>query len=273
MNDVRSALADAAQRLSAVSDTARLDAELLMAHALGVSREVMLLGGLEGEVPDAFAAMFARRLSHEPVAYITGTRDFWTITLNVTPAVLIPRPDSETLIETAVAHFGKGGPSHVLDLGTGSGALLLAALSEWPEASGLGVDLSASALAVAKGNALRLGLNADFRLGDWGEGIDQTFDLILCNPPYVECDAKLSAEVLNEPHAALFAGIDGLDDYRRIIPQLPALLVQNGAAILEIGMTQMEDVSALANAVGLVAKAQKDLAGRDRCLLLQHMRG
>jgi release factor glutamine methyltransferase len=272
MNDVRSALADAARRLSMISDTARLDAELLMAHALSVSREAMLLGRLEGEVPAGFDALLMRRLAYEPVAYITGTRDFWTISLHVTPSVLIPRPDSETLIEAAVAHFRKAGPKRILDLGTGSGALLLAALNEWPDATGIGIDASEAALAVAKANAQQLGLadRAVFCLGDWGQGIDETFELILCNPPYVESGAKLTPEVIDhEPASALFAGKDGLADYQRLMPQFARLMAPDGIVALEIGAEQAAVVSALALEAGLGARCFQDLGARNRCLLLE----
>lgn len=271
MNDVRAALGDAARLLSGVSDTARLDAELLMAHALAVSREVLLLSRLGDKVPAEFEAMLARRFEHEPVAYIIGTRDFWTISLNVTPAVLIPRPDSETLIEAAVAHFGTDGPKRVLDLGTGSGALLLAALSEWPGASGVGVDASDVALAVASANAKSLGLadRAVFALGDWGQGLDERFDLILCNPPYVESGAALAAEVADyEPASALFAGEDGLEDYHRLMPQFVRLMARGAIVALEIGVEQAEVVSVLALETGLSTRCFQDLAGRNRCLLL-----
>jgi release factor glutamine methyltransferase len=274
MNDVRAALGEAAQRLSGVSDTARLDAELLMAHALGVSREVLLLSRLGDEVSAEFEALLARRMESEPVAYITGTRDFWTISLTVSPAVLIPRSDSETLIETAVGHFAKAGPKRVLDLGTGSGALLLAALSEWPEAGGVGVDASEAALAVAAANAKSLGLadRAAFALGDWGEGLDKRFDLILCNPPYVESGAILAAEVADyEPASALFAGEDGLEDYRRLMPQFARLMEPGAIVALEIGAEQAGLVSALALEAGLSARCFQDLAGRSRCLLLSQL--
>ena len=272
MNDVRAALVAAARRLGEVSDTPRLDAELLMAHALGGTREALLLSRQDGAVPTAFAALLARRAAHEPVAYITGIRDFWTITLDVTPDVLIPRPDSETLIEAAVAHFGAAGPKAVLDLGTGSGALLLAALSQWPEAVGLGIDASEAALGVASGNAQQLGLanRAHFARGDWGQGIVERFDLILCNPPYVESSAALAPEVNNyEPHAALFAGNDGLADYRRLMPQLKTLMSPAPIAALEIGAEQAALVSEIAGQAGLTATLYKDLAGRDRCLVLR----
>jgi release factor glutamine methyltransferase len=265
----RIALLEATRHLSKVSDTPRLDAELLMAHALGCSREAMLLTRLDEACPDAFAALIERRVSHEPLAYITGTRDFWTISLKVTPDVLIPRPDSETLIDAAVSHFGTIGPKRVIDLGTGSGALLLAALAQWPEASGIGVDMSSAALAVAADNAAALGMadRAAFQTGDWASGIEANFDLVLCNPPYVETDAALAFEVMNEPHAALFAGADGLDDYRRLIPQLPALIAPGGLIAVEIGHTQREAVMALFAHAGMATTCRADLGGRDRVIL------
>ena len=183
---VRAAIAEAASRIA--SETPRLDAELLMAHALGVSRQAMLLSRLGDPVPEGFAALVERRLRHEPVAYITGSRGFWTIELQVGPGVLVPRADSETLIEAAVVHFaGTEGPKRVLDLGTGPGTLLLAALAEWPQARGLGVDASETALGYARENAERLGLSerVELRAGDWAAGVYGAFDLILCNPPYI----------------------------------------------------------------------------------------
>jgi release factor glutamine methyltransferase len=269
MNDVQVQLAAAAEALGSSSQTPRLDAELLMAHAMGCSREDLLLGNASDRCPDGFAALVERRLAHEPLAYIIGTRDFWTISLSVGPGVLIPRPDSETLIESAVDHFGKEGPKRVLDLGTGSGALLLAGLAEWPRATGLGVDRSRAALAIAQANAAKLGMaeRAVFQIGDWARGIDGQFDLILCNPPYVETGADLSPDVLNEPHVALFAGVDGLDDYRQIIPQLPALIAPGGLIALEIGYTQREAVTALFAAAGVATLCRQDLGGRDRAIL------
>lgn len=268
---VRAALARATSFLSAISDTARLDAELLMAHALGVDRGVMLIGWQDMAVPNDFAALLGRRAKHEPIAYIIGHRDFWSISLDVTPGVLIPRPDSETLIEAAVRHFGPVGPRRVLDLGTGSGALLLAALAEWPAATGLGVDRSATAVHIAIGNAARLGLlgRAEIRLGNWGDGIDERFDLLLCNPPYIDARAALPRDVADfEPSSALYAGPGGLDDYRRLAPQVGRLLAPGGLAAIEIGSDQAEAVLALFAAEGLVGSVRPDLAGRDRAIII-----
>jgi release factor glutamine methyltransferase len=264
--EVRAALNAAAATLAPVSDTPRLDAEILLAHALGISREALVLG--RHDVPDSFAALIARRLAHEPVAYITGTRDFWTISLQVAPGVLIPRPDSETLIDAAVAHFGNAGPRRVLDLGTGSGALLLAALDQWPDATGVGIDASDAALAIARANAEVIAPGrAEIRGGGW-KGTGEQFDLILCNPPYVATDEMLPLDVADwEPASALFAGDDGLDDYRQIAPVLASQLAHGGVACIEIGHTQREVVTTLFVAQGFTIDCRPDLAGRDRCLI------
>ena len=261
-------LARASALLASVSPTPRLDAELLLAHALGISREALLLGPSR-EIPPSFEALLRRRLAHEPVAYITGLKHFWTLELCVTPDVLIPRPDSETLIEAAIAHFGKRAPQTVLDLGAGSGALLLAALDQWPGARGVAVDRSAAALAVARGNARRLGFDSRcaFVQGNWADALDARFDLVICNPPYIEAGAALPPDVAaHEPAAALYAGPEGLDDYRLIAPQLPRLLAPGGMAALEIGQGQCGAVSRLIEAQGLAVAARRDLAGIPRCL-------
>jgi release factor glutamine methyltransferase len=264
---VREALSAAAARLAAVSGTPRLDAELLMAHALAVEREALLLGRLDGEAPAGFDALLARRLAHEPVAYIIGRRAFWTIELAVGPGALVPRPDSETLIEAAVAHFGGQAPARILDLGTGPGTLLLAALDQWPAATGLGIDASAAALGYARRNAVAC---AEFRLGDWAEGIDERFDLVLCNPPYVEAGAALPPDVAgHEPDAALYAGPDGLDAYRALAQQIPGLLAPGGICCLEIGAGQEERVASLFAARGFTIESRRDLRGIIRCLVLK----
>jgi release factor glutamine methyltransferase len=270
---VREALAAATGRLAGSSESPRLDAELLMAEVLGVEREQLLLSRMDAEAPPGFEPLVARRAAGEPVAYITGRRAFWTIELEVGRGALIPRPDSETLIEAALEHFGTDGPRRVLDLGTGPGTLLLASLDQWPDASGVGVDRSDAALLMANRNAERLGLSnrAEFRVGNWSEGIEERFDLILCNPPYVEQGADLARDVLNwEPHEALFAGPEGLDDYRVLAPELPRLLAPGGIACMEIGAGQQQAVTNLFEAEGLTVSPRRDLAGIVRCLVLGH---
>ncbi|MDQ2893055.1 MAG: peptide chain release factor N(5)-glutamine methyltransferase [Pseudomonadota bacterium] len=219
-------------------------------------------------MPPAFAALVARRAAHEPIAYITGIRGFWDIDLAVGPGALVPRADSETLIEAAIDHFGARAPAIILDLGTGPGTLLLAALSRWPRAKGIGIDRSDEALAYARHNAAALGVDATFRTGDWGTGLATRFDLILANPPYIGTAEPLPREVRDhEPAAALFAGADGLDAYRVLAPQLAGLLAPDGAAVVEIGHRQAAAVSALLGDQGLAVTLRRDLGGRDRCLV------
>ncbi|MGV3512185.1 MAG: peptide chain release factor N(5)-glutamine methyltransferase [Novosphingobium sp.] len=269
---VSQALRAAADRLLATSDTARLDAELLMAHALGCSRTDLLLRHMQAETPATFAGLVERRLTHEPVAYITGSAEFYGLDLAVTPDVLIPRGDTETLIEAAREAFaGRMAPQRILDLGTGSGALLLAALSLWPAAEGIGLERSPGALAVAQANGVRHAPTARFLKGNWtvpgwADDLGQ-FDLVLSNPPYVEDAAELDPSVrAHEPASALFSGPEGLDDYRILIPRLPGLLSPDGIAIVEIGWTQADAVSALAQAAGMSARVHLDLAARKRAV-------
>lgn len=272
MKPIARALDDATRQLNKTSDTSRLDAELLMAEALHIDRDRLLLAPPDRRVPERFWDMVGRRLEGEPVAYITGRRAFWDIELHVGPGVLVPRPDSEVLIASAIEHFeGTAGPDRILDLGTGPGTLLLAALDIWPDASGLGIDLSRQALSYASANARRLGFEArtEFMQGNWAAGLAERFDLILCNPPYIAENAELGRGVREfEPDEALFAGSEGLDAYRELAPQLPRLLNRAGLAAIEIGSDQAEAVTALLARDGLGAKAAKDLAGRDRALLL-----
>lgn len=276
MRDAAAALAEATQALQATSETPRLDAELLMAHAMRIDRSALLLSMRDLAAPPDFDELVERRAAHEPVAYILGRQDFWDLSLEVTPDVLIPRGDSETLIEAAQKHFvGIAPPVRILDLGTGSGSLLLAALSLFADAIGIGVDASAAALAVAQRNADYLGFanrcqmrSASWRDQHWADGLG-TFDLILCNPPYVESDMPLMPSVQNyEPHSALFSGTDGLDDYSILIPQIPALLSPEGIAIFEIGAGQATAVTEIADAAGLTAVTHADLAGILRALLM-----
>jgi len=272
LKPIARALDDAARQLSETSDTARLDAELLMAEALHIDRDRLLLSPPERQVPERFWQMVKRRSEGEPVAYITGRRAFWDIELHVGPGVLVPRPDSEVLIASAIAHFeGTPGPSRILDLGTGPGTLLLAALDIWPDATGLGVDVSRQALSYASANARRLGFEPRVKLtqGNWATGLLEKFDLILCNPPYIAEGAELGRGVREyEPDEALFAGSEGLDAYRELAPQLPRLLNDGGLAAVEIAPELQEPVSRLLARDGLDAKVADDLAGRARAVLL-----
>ena len=240
-----------------------------MAHALGVDRNAILLDPTRYTVPATFAALVERRLRHEPIAYIIGTRGFWSIDLAVGPGALVPRADSETLLIAAQAHFAGRAPATVLDLGTGPGTLLLAALDEWP-AQGLGIDYSPHALDYARANAATLGMadRARFIRGSWAGAIVGQFDLILANPPYIATDERLPPEVHDhEPHAALFAGSDGLDDYRILAEQLPALIAPCGAAVIEIGSTQGPSVTALLEAQGLHVALHHDYGANPRALV------
>jgi len=266
------ALADATRQLTETSDTARLDAELLMAEALHIDRDKLILAPPDRDVPKRFWSMLKRRTKGEPIAYITGRRAFWNIDLHVGPGVLVPRPDSEVLIASAIEHFeGTEGPKRILDLGTGPGTLLLAALDVWPEATGIGVDVSRRALSYASANARRLGFERRLKLkiGDWASGLKESFDLILCNPPYVAEGAELGPGVREyEPDEALFAGESGLDAYRALAPQLPRLLDKRGLAAVEIGHDQAAAVTDLLAREGLQVRVATDFGDRPRALLL-----
>ncbi len=278
---LREGAATLAASLAEVGDTARLDAELLMAHALGVSRSDLLLRHMAAAVPGGFAALIARRAAAEPVAYILGEQEFFGLPFRVTPDVLIPRADSEVLVEAALGHAAARGiaGAKLLDCGTGSGCLLLAVLHGLPGAMGVGIDRSAPALAIAAENARRLKLAdrarlvlADWHEAGWERDLGAPFDLILANPPYVESCAPLDSGVRDhEPASALFAGPEGLDDYFCLIPQLPALLAPDGLALVEIGATQAEAVADIAAASGLASRLYRDLAGRARVLALSHV--
>ena len=272
MTSIPRALGRATEELSKSSDTPRLDAELLMAAALGIGRDRLILDDPRGEAPPGFLQFVDRRAKGEPIAYITGHRAFWTVDLEVGPGALVPRPDSETLIAFAVETFaGTAGPGRILDLGTGPGTLLLAALDEWPKATGLGVDASEAALTYARRNAERLGMakRAEFRIGDWAEGVEERFDLILCNPPYVADGADTGPGVIEfEPHEALFAGPEGLDEYRRLAPVIGGLLAPGGLAGIEIGFDQAGPVAELLEAEGRKPELVSDLAGRPRALFI-----
>jgi release factor glutamine methyltransferase len=242
-------------------------------------RQEDLLRDPRAAVPPAaaarFGAMLRRRLDHAPVAHLLGTQEFWSLPFAVSAATLIPRADSETLVETALEAFpDRGAVRRVLDLGTGTGCLLLAALSEFPAATGLGLDRVPAAAALARDNAARLGLagRAAFVVADWAAPIAGRFDLILSNPPYIESATipGLMPEVAwHEPASALDGGADGLDAYRAIAAALPGLLAPGGRAILELGQGQQPAVEAIAAARGLRSLGcRADLGGVPRALTL-----
>ena len=243
------------------------DARLLLAHALEVPPDRLILI-LADALPDAaskrFIAAIAERARRRPLSQIIGHRMFWGRSFTVTPDVLDPRPETETLVAAALRlPF-----AHVLDLGTGSGAILLSLLADVAGASGLGTDVSPQALEVARGNAQRLGVAAAFQLADWFAGVTGTFDLIVSNPPYITTAemATLAPEVRDwEPHLALSPGGDGLDAYRAITAGVMAHLAPGGALLVEIGPAQGAAVQAMFRAAGLLhVDVLTDLDGRDR---------
>ena len=266
------------QRLAQAGvEAARSEAWLLLAAVTGRERATLITEGPDGLTVDQerrLEAMVRRRLAREPIAYILGEKEFWSLPFRVSPAVLIPRPETETVVEAALARVpDRASPLRILDLGTGSGCLLLALLSELPQATGLGVDLSPSALALARANAGRLGLagRAGFERRRWGAGLVGAFDLVVGNPPYVGAAdlASLEPEVRKfEPRLALVAGPDGLDAYRALVPDCARLLAAGGALALEIGQRQGDAVAALLARHGLaVVERRLDLAAIERCLV------
>jgi release factor glutamine methyltransferase len=270
-----SALNEAAAMLAAAGiEDARREARLLLAHLLGLEARALPPGdaALDRAVLEG---LVRRRTLHEPLAYITGTKGFWTFEVAVSPATLIPRPDSETLIEAALEAWPKrDAVMRVLDLGTGTGCLLLAALLEFPAAFGVGVDRVPAAAALAAGNAARLGLagRAAFVAADWAAPLRARFDLVLCNPPYIATGdlARLMPDVAHhEPASALDGGPGGLTEYARLIPGVRPLLNPGGTAIFELGAGQAEAAVDLARAAGYVCIATRpDLAGIPRALVL-----
>jgi release factor glutamine methyltransferase len=267
------AVASVAARLAAAGiEQPRREARLLLAAALGTDA-----GGLlaTDEIDEStFAPLLARRLAREPMAYITGRREFWGLTFATSPATLIPRPDSETLIEAALAAWpDRGRVKRILDLGTGTGCLLLAALHEYGQAVGVGVDKSPAAAALAAKNAASLGLGprAAFLAGDWASALAGQFDIIFSNPPYIpaaEISGLMPEVAAYEPHAALDGGADGLDAYRAILAVLPPLLAEDGLAVLDLGAGQARSVCGMAARAGLHHQTRDDLGGHARALLL-----
>jgi release factor glutamine methyltransferase len=273
-------LCQAGQVLRAAGiEAPRQEARILLAQVLGC-REEDLLRDPRAPVPhdlgETFAGLLRRRAAREPMAHLVGHAGFWTLRLAVSDATLIPRADSEAVVEAALAVFA--GAGRVLDLGTGTGALLLAVLAERPAAWGLGVDQAPAAALLAARNAAANGLaaRASFLAGDWDAAIAGRFDLVLSNPPYIptgEIAALMPEVARHEPVLALDGGADGLDAYRRLLGRLPALLAPAGVAVFEIGAGQRRAVESLALAAGLQPDgAARDLGGLDRALVLRSRR-
>ena len=273
----RAALKEAVLLMKAAGvDTPVLDARLIVQHALGISWDTLYLKddqSLAGEEKAQLETELSRRAAHEPVSRIVGRRHFWTLDLAVSPDTLDPRPDTESLIETVIQAIpDRTQPLRFLDLGTGTGAILLALLAEYPNATGLGIDRSEGALEVARTNADShdLSLRVAFSAGDWAEGVEGPFDVIVSNPPYIESGhlPGLPPEVRDhDPPLALDGGSDGLDAYRAIIPAVPALLGPGGLAIFEIGEGQGDGVTRIAREQGLApVGTRKDLGGIERAL-------
>jgi len=278
MTTIGEALQDAARRLGAAKiESARLDARVLLAQAMNLRPEDVF--GREERFVSAdavarFHSMISQRENRVPVSRILGRREFWSLEFELGPDTLDPRPDSETLVDAALqTHPNPEDAFRLLDLGTGTGCLLLAILSERPSATGLGVDAVEGCIEVARRNADRLAFadRAKFQLGDWGVGLEQQFDLIVSNPPYIADHeiAKLEPEVSrHDPRRALTGGTDGLDAYQALATDLPRLLAPGGIAILEIGYNQAGDVTEILRRAGLsVSSIKTDLAGQDRCLI------
>jgi release factor glutamine methyltransferase len=268
------ALRRGAARLTVVGiDNPRHEARLLLAHARGCTQGDLLREPSAIVQTAAYDALIERRAAHEPLAYIVGQREFWSLDFAVSPATLIPRPDSETVVEAALAACAT--PKRVLDLGTGTGCLLLAVLHERPAAFGVGTDISRDAAGLAARNALSLGLadRAAFVCADWADPLSGAFDLILSNPPYIESNhiAELMPEVADhEPHSALDGGPDGFAAYRRILGVLPDLLAPGGVAVLELGAGQADPMAQMAGKSGFATAFQADLGGIPRAIVLRH---
>lgn len=268
------ALAAVAARLAEAGiEDPRREARLLVAAAEGITAAGLLLRGAVDET--RYAPLAARRAAREPLAYILGRKEFWGLEFAVSAATLIPRPDTETLVEAVLA-LGIA-PARVLDLGTGTGCLLLAVLSEFPSSFGVGVDIAPAAAALAAGNARSLGLagRAAFCAGNWAAALEGTFDLVLSNPPYIPGGdiAGLMPEVAAfEPARALDGGADGLEAYRLLIAALPRLLTATGVAVFELGVGQAQAVAALAAQAGFATTTRADLAGVPRAIILTQLK-
>jgi release factor glutamine methyltransferase len=258
-------------------DSPDLDARVLAGHALQLDHAALAANSernLTGAEISTLAALAERRLAHEPVARITGRKEFWGLDFRVTPATLVPRPETETVVEAALAAIAdRSCPLRIADFGTGTGALLLALLSEFPNATGTGTDISAPALETARDNAARLGLapRAQFVLCDYGAALHGPFDLVVSNPPYIASGeiAGLAPEVRDyDPRLALDGGPSGLDGYRAVVADAVRILAPQGILMVELGAGQARSVADLMREGGIVAEPPRaDLSGHFRALL------
>jgi release factor glutamine methyltransferase len=272
--EIRALIDEGAARLQRVADDPRRESEILLGAALGQPRAWLMAHGerriLDCEATDRFEAHVTRRAHGEPIAYILGEKEFWSLPLLVEPAVLIPRPETELVVERVLVHVPAGPAGSVLDLATGSGAIALAVASERPGCRVVGTDLSPDAVTLAMRNAARLDLaHVEFRVGSWFDPVqDERFDLIASNPPYIaEGDPRVAADVRrHEPHAALFSGATGLEALGDIVAGAPPHLNPGGWLLLEHGDQQGDAVRRLLADCGFVDVATlRDLAGLDRC--------
>ena len=275
MNAIRDLLHDAVERLTAAGvDSPRLDARILLAEAMGVSRDDLIAAVRQPSAAEAqrYESLIARRLMREPLAYITGRKGFWSLDLRVGPGVLVPRPETETMIELALCLFpDRTAPLRIADLGTGSGALLAAALSEFPRARGTAYERSPDALVYATENLALFQERVTLVASDWAGAVEESFDLILSNPPYITSAdiGGLAPEVrLFEPHAALDGGSDGLDAYRELADLLPGLMRPGAVALVELGQGQAGMAKPLFWNL-TVDHVAPDLAGIPRVLVLK----
>lgn len=255
-------------RLLAASELPRAEARRLLAHALGTTIEALVAQperAIDADSQGRFAALQSRRAQGEPLAYLVGEKEFFGRRFAVSPAVLVPRPETERLVEIALDRLARRPAPRLLDLGTGSGCIAITLALECPTATAVAVDCSRAALQLARGNAHRLGARVEFLLGDWFEPVRGRFDLIVANPPYVASADPHLDELRHEPPHALIGGADGLDELRRIVAAAPAYLNSGGWLVVEHGHDQGEGVRTLFEHTGLVEVATfRDLAGLDR---------
>jgi len=263
----------AEHQLATITHNSRRETRLLAAHVLHTTYEDIYFNEgrlLNDEEESLLITLLKRRLNHEPLSKILEFREFWSLPFRVTKDTLDPRPDSETLIEAVLTHYpSKEAPLRILDLGTGTGCLLLSLLHEYPQAWGVGVDVSEAASTIAQENAVRLGLErrAKFIVGQWSSALSGCFDIIVSNPPYISCLDPLPLEVaIYDPALALYAGEDGLASYRSLAEQIPRLVSPKAKIFLELGKEQFDGVRSLFSQYSFL-QIKKDLAGHDRCLV------